>query len=58
MTTFIYLDPKKLTRKEIIKALSSLMFLVDKLDGSIKAITFDDGSKQRRDDNYNKHNYA
>ena len=35
MKTLIPLDPKKLTREDIIKSLSSLMFLVEKQDGTI-----------------------
>ena len=35
MKTLIPLDPKKLTREDIIKSLSSLMFLVEKRDGTI-----------------------
>ena len=34
------------------------MFLVEKLDSTIKARTYADGIKQRRDDSYNKHDYA
>ena len=58
ITTFIPLDPNKLTIEDRIKALSSLMFLVDKRDGNIKARTCAYGREQRRDDNYNKHDYA
>ena len=45
MTTFIPLYPKKLTREEIIKALSSLMFPLEKRDGTIKARTCANGIK-------------
>ena len=55
MTTFIPLDQKKLTREDISKALSSLMFLVEKRYGNIKARTCADGSKQRSSDSYKKH---
>ena len=58
MTTFIPLEPKKLTREDIINPLSSLMFLLEKQDGTIKARTCSDGSKQRRSDSYNKHDYS
>ena len=58
MTTFIPLEPKKLTREDIINPLSSLMFLLEKLYGTIKARTCSDGSKQRRSDSYNKHDYS
>ena len=57
MKTFIPLDPKKLTIEDILKALSSLMFLVEKLDGAIKAITCADGIKQKRGDSYKNHDY-
>ena len=39
ITTFIPLDPNKLTIEDRIKALSSLMFLAEKRDGNIKART-------------------
>ena len=52
MTTFIPLNPKKLTIEDIIKDLSSLIFLVEKLYGTIKAITCADGIKQRSYDSY------
>ena len=58
MTTLIPLDPKKLTREDIIKALSSLMFLVEKRDGNIKDRTCSDRRKKRGSDRYNKHYYA
>ena len=58
MTTFISLYPKKLTREDRINALSSIMLLVEKRDGTIEARTCADGSKQRRDDSYNKNDYA
>ena len=56
-TTLVPVDPKKLTREDIIKALSSLMFPVGKLDGTIKARTCAGGIKQRSYDSYNKHDY-
>ena len=58
MTTFISFYPKKLTREDRINALSSIMLLVEKRDGTIEARTCADGSKQRRDDSYNKNDYA
>ena len=57
MTTLVPLDPKKLTIEDIIKALSSLMFLLEKQDGTIKARTFYDVISQIRDDTYNNHYY-
>ena len=58
ITTFIPLELNKLIREYRIKDLSSLMFLVDKLDGTIKDRTCADGIKQRKYDSYNKHDYA
>ena len=58
MTTFIPLEPKNFTREYLVKALSSLTFLVDKQYGTIKAKTCADGRKKIRDDIYNKHDYA
>ena len=55
--TFIHLDLNKLTIKDIIKALSSLMFLLGKRDDTIKVRTFSGGSKRISDDRYNKHYY-
>ena len=49
MKTFITLDPNNLTREDRIKSLSSLMFLVGKLDGTINSRTCSDGRKKRRD---------
>ena len=34
------------------------MFLIKKRDEKIKARAYADGSKQRRDESYNKHEYA
>ena len=34
------------------------MFLIEKQDGTIKGRACADGSKQRRDESYNKHDYA
>ena len=40
--------PKKLTKKLRMDLLSSLMFLIDKRNGDVKAQSCDDGSKQRK----------
>jgi hypothetical protein len=58
MVTFIPMDPTKLSRADRLKALSSLMFLIEKRDGTIKGRACADGSKQRRDESYNKHDNA
>ena len=34
------------------------MFLIEKRDGTIKGMACADGSKQQRDESYNKHEYA
>ena len=44
MVTFIPVDPAKLTRADRLKALSSLMFLIEKQDGTVKARACGDGS--------------
>ena len=58
MVIFIPMDPAKLTRADKLKALSSLMFLIKKRDDTLKAKACADRSKQRRDESYNKHDYA
>ena len=50
MKTFVPLDSKKLTIEERLKALLSLMFLVEKRYGTIKDRTCYGLSKQRRGD--------
>ena len=52
------MDPKKLSRIDRFKALSVLMFLVEKHDGSIMARKFDVGSKQRTWEGYKKEDGA
>ena len=47
-------DPKKLTKKQSMDTLSSLMFLIEKRNGAVKARACDDGSKQRKKENYRK----
>ena len=58
MITFIPMDPTKLSQADRLKALSSLMFLIEKRYGKTKGRACADGSKQRRDESYNKHDYA
>ena len=58
MVTFIPMESAKLTRADRLKALSSLMFLIKKWDGAVKARACADESKQRRDESYKKHDYA
>jgi len=52
------MDPAKLTRADELKALSSLIFFIEKRDSMLKARPCADRSKQRRDKSYNKHGYA
>ena len=47
METYIPMDPKKLSRIDRFKALSALMFLIEKRDGSIKAQKCAVGSNRR-----------
>ena len=58
METYIPMDPKKLSRIDRFKALSALMFLVEKRDGSIKARKCTVGSKQRTWEGYKKEDGA
>jgi len=58
MVTFIPMDPVKLNRAMMLKALSSLVFLIEKQDGTLKLSPCVDESKQRRDESYNKHDYV
>ena len=58
MVIFIPMTPAKLTRANRLKALSSLMFLIKKQDSTLKASACADGSKQRRYESYEKHEYA
>ena len=58
MKNIIPLDPNNLTIEDIIKSMSSLMFLVKKRDSTIKARICADGIKQISSDSYNKHYYA
>ena len=54
METYFPIDPKELTRQQKREALESLMNLVKKRDGRIKARCAADGSKQRRMEGYVK----
>jgi len=59
METYIPMDPKKLSRIDKSKALSTLMFLVKKRDdGSIKAKKYAVGSKQCTWKGYKKEDRA
>ena len=58
MDTFFPVDPSTLSRAERAAALSSLMFLVEKRDGRIKARTVADGSKQKKQEGYKKEDSA
>ena len=50
------MDPSKLTRQQKQEALESVMNLVKKRDGRIKASCAAEGSKQRRMEGYKKEN--
>ena len=54
MGTYVPLDADELTPEQKAKALSSLMFIVEKLDGRIKVRKCAVGSKQRTFEGYNK----
>merc|ERR1712086_191879 len=54
METYFPIDPKELTRQQKQEASESLMNLVKKRDGRIKARCAADGSKQRRIEGYVK----
>ena len=54
MDTYEPMNPDKLTRLENTKSLASLMFLVEKINGLIKARAVADGSKQRKKESYKK----
>ena len=56
METYFPIDPKELTRQQKREALESLMKLVKKRDGRIKACCAADGRKQRRMEGYVKIN--
>ena len=48
MHTYDPVDPKKFTKKQSMDALNSLMLLIEKRNGSVKALSCADGSKQRK----------
>jgi hypothetical protein len=54
MGTYVPLDPKKMTRKEKVEALASLVFITEKRDGRVKTRQCAVGSKQRTYEGYNK----
>ena len=54
MGTYVPLDASKMTRKEKIEALASLMFITEKRDGRVKTRQCAVGSKQRTYEGYNK----
>ena len=56
MDTYFPIDPNELSRQYKREALESLMNLVKKRDGCIKAQCAADGSKQRRMEGYVKSN--
>ena len=52
MYTYEPVNPKKLTKKQRMDALKSLMFLIEKRNGAVKALSCADGRKQRKQNNY------
>ena len=52
--TYDPVDPKKLTKKQRMDALNSLMFLIEKRNGAVKERACADGSKQRKWVKYGK----
>ena len=58
LTTFTPMDPSKLTRKQRVEAVSSLLFLTEKRDGKLKSRMCADGSKQRTYEGYDKNDTA
>ena len=54
MQTYDPVDPKDLTKNQRMDALNSLMFLIEKRNGFVKAWSCSDGSKQRKKENYRK----
>ena len=54
MGTYQPLDATKLTKKERMEALSSLLFMTEKRDGRIKSRKCDIGSKQQKNEGYDK----
>ena len=58
MSTYYPVDPTTLTKQQKLDALNSLMFLIEKRNGEIKARVCADGSKQRKQENYRKEDNA
>ena len=48
MSTYYPVDPKTITKQHKLDALNSLMFLIEKRNGEIKAQACADGSNQRK----------
>ena len=58
MGTYVLLKASKMSRKDKMQALSSLMFIVEKRDGRVKARKCAVGSKQRTFEGYKKSDSA
>ena len=58
MGTYVPLEASELTKEQKAKALSALMFIVEKRDGKVKARKCAVGSKQRTFEGYNKAEWA
>ena len=54
MHTYELVDPKKLSNKQIMDALNSLIFFIEERNGAFNAQACADGSKQRKQENYRK----
>ena len=54
MDTYDPVDSKKLTKKQSMDALNSIMFLIEKRNGVVKALVCSDGSKHRKQENCRK----
>ena len=54
MHTYDLVYPKKLANKQIMDALNSLIFLIEKLNGAVNAQACADGSKRIKQENYRK----
>ena len=52
--TYYPVDPKNLTKKQSMDALNSIMFLIEKRNGVVKALVCSDGSKHRKQENCRK----
>ena len=52
--TYYPVDPENLTKKQSMDALKSLMLLMEKCNGAVKARACADGGKMRKQESYRK----